>query len=599
MEWKNSIHKNTGRLVVNGLKEKKSWFLVSFLILFITVIIIPIITGSRIEGGHIVVGMVEVFFLVFINCMIDFSYMHDSRKLAYNISKPITDLQKINVTIITNLVFTAVLVTVLYITTLFINTTYMDTNELFIITVPWLIAGIFTAAISGILTGNSISGSLATIINFTLPLSFLAIINYFFRIVEDIAIGFNSSILFNTFIENYYRIDILYFVKYVKDGFDFTYFIVLAVVLVILYGLIYLLAKRRKHERSGELVVSDGYKSFISIIIASLVPIAFSAVFYNVGFSGRIITFVILFALAYYLINAVLEKSFRLSRYTVKLFAGFMVFFALFIIIANFATNQFEGKLPVASEISSVYIGSNTWIYAQETDEGEFEGKQIYSATEEFMKKAENVILFDDQETIQAIIDLHGEVIKNQDYHYSMSFVIAYYYKNGDVLYRYYNLRENTAYDGQKDAFVKELINTDDFKLKRMPFVYDDNYLIGSEKPIVNIHFESENSKFIPQTVSDKLDIEIFRANLKKDFDKYLIDGGRDLIFLISSTDDYNFLEPYGRYKVETTESYVMEDAYYVEISFNEVNMKFRNYFSMRVTKSFTETFAYIESLVD
>jgi hypothetical protein len=180
-----------------------------------------------------------------------------------------------------------------------------------------------------------------------------------------------------------------------------------------------------------------------------------------------------------------------------------------------------------------------------------------------------------------------------------MSFVIAYYYKNGDVLYRYYNLRESTAYDGKKDAFVKELINTDDFKLKRMPFVYDDNYLIGSEKPSITIHFESQNSKFIPQTISDKLDIEIFRANLKKDFDKYLMDGGRDLIFLISSTDDYNFLEPYGRYKVETTEPYVMEDAYYVEISFNEVNMKFRNYFSMRVTKSFTETFAYIESLVD
>jgi hypothetical protein len=599
MEWKNSIHKNTGRLVINGLKEKRSWFLVSFLILFITVIIIPIITGSRIQEGHIVVGMIEVFFLVFINCMIDFSYMHDGRKLAYNISKPITDLQKINVTIITNVVFTAVLVAVLFITSMFIKTSYMDINEIFILTVPWLIAGIFTAAISGVLTGNSISASLATIINFTLPLSFLAIINYFFRIVEDIAIGFNASILFNTFVENYYRIDILYFVKYIEDGFDFTYFIVLAAVLVILYGLIYLLAKRRKHERSGELVVSDGYKSFISIIIASLVPIAFSAVFYNVGFSGRIITFVILFALAYYLINAVLEKSFRLNRYTVKLFAGFMVFFALFIIIADFATNQFEGRLPVASEISSVYIGSNTWIYAQETDEGEFEGKQIYSATEEFMQKADNVILFEDQETIQAIIDLHGEVIKNQDYNYSMSFVIAYYYKNGDVLYRYYNLRESTAYDGQKDAFVKELINTDDFKLKRMPFVYDDNYLIGSEKPSITIHFESQNSKFIPQTISDKLDIEIFRANLKKDFDKYLMDGGRDLIFLISSTDDYNFLEPYGRYKVETTEPYVMEDAYYVEISFNEVNMKFRNYFSMRVTKSFTETFAYIESLVD
>ncbi|HBH13743.1 MAG: hypothetical protein XD91_0015 [Clostridiales bacterium 38_11] len=599
MEWKNSIHKNTGRLVINGLKEKRSWFLVSFLILFITVIIIPIITGSRIQDGHIVVGMVEIFFLVFINSMIDFSYMHDGRKLAYSISKPITDLQKINVTIITNVVFTAVLVAVLFVTSMFIKTSYMDINEIFILTVPWLITGILTAAISGILTGNSIAASLATIINFTLPLSFLAIINYFFRIIEDIAIGFNSSILFNTFIENYYRIDILYFVKYIEDGFDFTYFIVLATVLVILYGLVYVLAKRRKHERAGELVVSDGYKSFISIIIASLVPIGFSSIFYNVGFSGRIVTFIILFALAYYLINAILEKSFRLSRLAIKLFAGFMIFFALFIIIADFATNQFEGRLPVASEISSVYIGSNTWIYAQETDEGEFDSRQIYSATEEFMKKADNVILYEDQKTIQAIIDVHREVIKNQDYYYNMSFVIAYYYNDGEVLYRYYNLLEKSDYDGQKDTFVKELMNTDDFKLKRMPFVYDDHYLTGLEKPTVSINYEGENSKFIPQNTTDELDIEIFRANLKKDFDQYLMESDKSLNFLIQSPNDYYFMEPYGRDKAIMTEPYVMEEAYYVELSFNEESMKSKNYFSLRVTKAFPETFEYIASLMD
>lgn len=599
MEWKNSIHKNTGRLVINGLKEKRSWFLVSFLILFITVIIIPIITRSRIQEGHIVVGMVEVFFLVFINSMIDFSYMHDGRKLAYNISKPITDLQKINVTIITNVVFTAVLVTVLFITSMFIKTSYMDIGELFIVTIPWLITGIFTAAISGILTGNSISASLATVINFTLPLSFLAIINYFFRIVEDIAIGFNSSILFNTFIEKYYRIDILYFVKYVEDEFNITYFVVLAVVLVILYGLIYLLAKRRKHERAGELVVSDGYKSFISIIIASLVPIGFSSIFYNVGFSGRIITFVILFALAYYLINAILEKSFRLNRYTIKLFAGFMVFFALFIIIADFATNQFEGKLPVAFEISSVYIGSNTWIYAQETDESEFEGRQIYTATEEFMKKADNVILYEDQETIQAIIDVHREVIKNQDYYYDMSFVIAYYYTNGDVLYRYYNLLEKPDYDGQKDELVRNLMNTEDFKLRRMPFVYDDNYLKGSVKPSITIHYEGKDVKNIPQSAIGEFDVETFRDKLKSDFDKYLMESDRNLHILVQSPNDYYFMEPYGRYKVETTEPYIVEEAYYVEISFNETNMKSRNYFSLRVTKAFPETFAYIETLME
>jgi hypothetical protein len=613
MEWKNSIHNNTKSLVYNDLKEKKNWFLVSFAIIFITVIVMPFVMGRPMSEGFVVMGIAEVFCLVFINCMIDFSYLHDSRKLAYHLSKPITDMQKINVTIISNLIFTAVLMIILAITGYFVETQYMNLSNFFIITIPWLITGIFTAALSSILTGNTIAAGLATVVNFTLPLSFLAIINYFFQITQDIAVGFNSRILFNNFIDNIYRIDILYFVKYADNKFDWTYFLVLAVVLSVLYLLVVKMSKRRKHERSGDFVVSKGYKSLISLLIASLVPIAFYQIIYDADFTAKIISFVILSALAYYLINAVLEKSFKISSYSVKLFIGFMVFFMLFIVAADIGTGKFESKVPQASEISSVYVGQGSYVWLEATGEG----KDIYAASEEFMKKSNNVALYSDPENIRDIINLHKELIKNQDYYYATNFNIVYYYKNGEKLYRYYSLNENVDYNNEKDKYILNIINTEEFKVNKLPFVYDDQYFSSLNISSINVRHESVNSyneykglDYIDVELND-IDMNILRKNMKSDYEELLKECSDCISMIMQGKDSYYYhsYPEYSRYS--TTSEMTYESAYYIEIGYDKIKegmpetiedkevypYSYTNYISVRISQKFVNTYEYLESL--
>ena len=547
MELKNMMHKKSTAMILNRLKEKRNWFLVSFVIILVTVVILPMSMRNGIREENIIFGMVEIFALVYMNCMIDFSYLHDPRKLSYNVSKPITDIQKINIVIIVNVIFTAVLVSALGIIAVSTDSSNYI-GEMFMVTVPWLITGIFTAALSSILTGNTIAAGFATIINFTLPLLFLAIINYFFQIVEDIAIGFNSSILFNNFIENIYRIDILYFIKYIDDDFDFTYFLVLAGVLILLYGLIVLMSKRRKHERAGELVVMDGYKSFISILVAALAPAVFSQVFYNADFTGKIVAFILLSALAYYLINAILEKSFRISQFAVKLFIGFIVFFLLCIVVSNITTEKYEKRVPAAVDVSSAYMSRDKWIYSNISEEG----REIYSAGEQFIEESDGV-LFRNPGIIQDIINLHKEVIEDQTYYYDVNFVIVYFMKDGSKIYRYYDLDYDENYKGQKDNFVTKFVNNQEFKEKNISLVYDDEFYREMDIVNLDVSYEDENynSSVVPFKLED-VDIDILRMNMRKDYENYLSSCGSCMYLAVNGSDyDYGFDD----YRYEYTKS--------------------------------------------
>jgi hypothetical protein len=132
-----------------------------------------------------------------------------------------------------------------------------------------------------------------------------------------------------------------------------------------------------------------------------------------------------------------------------------------------------------------------------------------------------------------------------------------------------------------------------------MPFVYDDDYLIGTKKPNITIHYEGKTSKFVTQSALDQFDVNLFRENLKKDFDKYLMESNKGLNLLIQSPNDYYFIEYYGKYRPAINEPYEVEEAYYVEVSFNEERLRTGNYFSVRVIKEFTNTYKYIESLMD
>lgn len=603
MELKNLMHNNSTAIILNRLKEKKNWFLVSLTIMLITVIILPVVMGNGIDDENIVIGMVEVFFLVFINCMIDFSYLHDSRKLSYNISKPITDMQKINIIIIVNIIFTTILVGVLGLIAASTGGDYY-LKEVFMVAIPWLITGIFTAALSSVLVGNTIVAGFATIINFTLPMLVLGVINFFFSIVEDIAVGFNSSILFNVFLEKVYRIDILYFVKYVVEGFDFTYFIVLALVVAILYSLILIMSKRRKHERAGDLVVIDGYKSVISVLLAALTPAVFVEIFYYADFTGKMISFVLLSALAFYLINAILEKSFRINQFAVKLFIGFIVFFLLFIVVSDIMTERYEKKVPLAIDVEAVYVNQNTRIYSYEEDRS----VDVYEAHLDFVRQADG-ILYDNPGNIQSIINMHKEVIKNQEYYYDRSFVLVYYMKDGERLYRYYNLKSSEEYIGEKDRFITNLVKSEEFKKEKFQFIYDNDFFNSLDIQTLEVTFEDKNYKSIVIDLGlDDVNLDILRWNMVKDYDNYLSSCGDCLQMIVNNlSNNYSLRDNYyhSKYRQINGDNYLEteikenDESYKVNLfTSNNDKYKYRDIY-LNIDSSMVNTFEYIDGLIN
>jgi hypothetical protein len=470
-----------------------------------------------------------------------------------------TSLQRVNITIITNFIFTAVLIGILAVINMIAG---VDVHEMYIITIPWLITGIITAAFSSILTGNSLAAAVATVVNFTLPLSFLAILNYLFTIIEDLALGFNANILFNSFVDNYYKVNNLYFLNYFDDGINWTYFFQLAVIMTVLYLIGFKLLKRRKNERTTELVVYDGYKYFISLFLATLVPIGFSLALRTESFVGKMAVFVLLSALGYYIINAILEKSFSPSFKGLKMYIIYLVIFALFIVGGNIATNQYEYYIPEAEEVEYAFIGNSMYHYQQEWDRS----KEVYDFNLEDIENQsfkENVDVYTSPKSIDNIIDIHQYILEDQNYYLNQNVIITYVMKDGDNLTRYYNLERAEDYNGDYlDSKAKEILNTEEFK-SRLP--YNNKYF--NESYITSMNFEINNENGYKTYDIGDIDIEKLKINLEKDYQNYLEESKYSFEILIrpdaSRSPDYYIERSLEDKEVETRAPEVKPETYY------------------------------------
>jgi len=140
MESKSMRENNFIKLLINKIAEKKNWFIISFVTIFITSVFVPILMYEEITDVGVFIGMFELFAVVFLNCMIDFSYLHDSRKFSYYMSKPIRDMEKINVIIVSNIIFAGIFTVLLGFIAVFSSESIFD---MFIVTMPWMLIGIF------------------------------------------------------------------------------------------------------------------------------------------------------------------------------------------------------------------------------------------------------------------------------------------------------------------------------------------------------------------------------------------------------------------------------------------------------------------------
>jgi len=516
MEQSKNKRSNFIPLLINSLKGKKSWFFLSTVIIFVTTLLIPYILKAD-EEFFIFFGIAETFIIVFINCLLDNSFLHNDSKLAYYKSKPVSFREQITINIISNIVFTSFLLVIIALSVVIQEMDYEIFNS-FKFIIPWLAAGIFLASLSSILTGNTLMAGVMTIFNFCLPLIIYLIILFVFTILENIVIGFSANVLMDYFVNTVYKLEYIYFIEYTEKSVDFIYILLLGVILIGITLLIYKCLRNRKNENTGDFIVFNGYKYFVSVLASLIIPAAFSVMSYDNNIGSKITVSVLMAILTYYIIIAVMEKSFRISKLSIKVFVASMaVFVAVTGCTVAFA-NQYKSAVPNPEDVKMAYVGNDRWVfdYIKELSDDEI------NSQDDLLKWQKNrgIIIFTEKESIENITELHREVISNQnyslEYYYANNMVISYLMNDGSIIIRDYKLKgteSDDSFNEKKDEIAYKIVNSDEMKKHKYYYLYDEeNY--NADNLYCYISYSDRDG-----IAFDNINIDKIRGYLIKDID--------------------------------------------------------------------------------
>lgn len=505
-------------LLINSIKGKKNWYLLSTVIIFVTTLLIPYILKFD-EEFFIMFGIVETFIIVFVNCMIDNSFLHSDVKLSYYKSKPVTLKKQMEVQIISNLVFTAFLIILLNISIAFQGLDFRI-FESFKFVIPWLTVGIFLASLSSILTGNTIMAGAMTVFNFALPAIIYLIINFVFSILENIVIGFSANVLMEYFVNTIYKLEYIYFFKYVDESVDVVYILILGCILLLITLIMNKCIKNRKNENTGNFIVFDGYKYFVAVLASLIMPAAFSFMSYRNSILNKIVVSMILAMLTYYIIIAVIEKSFRISKLSIKVFAismaGFIALTGSTVAIAN----KYKNVVPDSEDVEMACVSSSSWILNR-INQSLNDDNVLDQETLLKLQRENGITIFTETENIENIVELQNELINNQsyyfgDYYYRRNIVIIYWMSDGSYLIRDYKIDENSEDDSinlKKDEIAHNIITSQEFKEKQYYYLYDENYY--SDR---NIYCNLRDARNY-EMMEVKIDLDELRDSLTNDID--------------------------------------------------------------------------------
>lgn len=566
MEKKN----NFMPLLIYSIKEKKNWLLLSTVIIFVTTLLIPYILRADTEF-FIMFGIFEMFALVFINCLVDDSFLHNEAKLTYYMSKPVPLGRKIGINIVTNTVFTLYLL-VLILVSVFLQDVDNEILKVFKMLIPWLMAIILLSSLSSVLSGNTLMAGAMTIFNFCLPLIILLVIMFIFSILENVVTGFSANVLYDYFIRNIYKLDYLYFTRYVDKSIDLVYLLLLPIILIFIGLLLIRFIKRRKNENTG-FIVFDGYKYFVAVFACLIIPASFSINFSrSTGIGSRLVISALLATLSYYIIIAFIEKSFRISKSSIKVFVVSMVLFALITGGTVGLASQYENLVPRPEDVELAYAGNQIW--AVNSAEDFLEGRSYQDMSFKEWKRNHGIIIYNDIESISAIADLHREVLKDQtyyvspDYYGTGNFVVAYWMKDGSRIIRDYRLTPEAEFrkehEGKNEIAVK-LLSSYEYKKQRYYYLYDEGYYGGR-----NLYAKVRTMNGY-NTVIEEIDLKEIRDLLKKDIDNLYFGNTSFAELLMSYMRSKPIAESKQGYLVEIYEKISDEDINYLdELYLNE-----------------------------
>jgi hypothetical protein len=551
MEKKN----NFMPMLIYSIKEKKNWVLLSTVIIFLTTLLIPYILRVD-EEVFIMFGIVELFILVFINCLVDNSFLHNESKLTYYSSKPLTLSRQIMINIVTNVVFTAYLLVIIVLSVVFQGLDY-EIFRVFKMLVPWLAAIILLASLSSILSGNTLMAGAMTIFNFCLPLIIFLVTMFIFSILENVVIGFSADVLNDYFLNNIYRLDYLYFIIYTNNkSVDLVYFLLLSIILIFISMLIRRFIKRRKNENTG-FIVFNGFKYFVSVLACLIIPAFFSISMSGyTGIASRLIISALLAVLSYYIIIAFIEKSFRISKLSIKVFAVSMAMFSVITGGTVLFANYYKNMVPNPEDVKIAYVGNQIWSVNATTQF--LEGSQPDDNFEEW-KRQRSMVTYNSKENIENIAELHKEILRDQTYYHQSTyygvnnFVIAYWMKDGSTVIRSYTLSpadKRTKEHEVKNELANKIINSNDYKKQKFYYLYDEKYYSGR-----NLYAKLRDVNDY-STVSKNINLNDIRHVLTKDIDNLFIENNSAFIELFMNYNTRNNKEDMTNEQIYLLEIY-------------------------------------------
>lgn len=547
--------KDMSSLLIHQLREKRNWAVLTGVILLITVLIVPMLMESDIEEGHIMIGIFEVFIIVFMNTLLDFNYLHDTRKFSYYTSKPLLDRKRIDIVLTANVMFASLFMIILWFIAAFVQ---MELLRMFLMPVSFLVIIIFLTGLSSLLSGHTIVAAIATWFNFGLPFFILGVCYFVLDIVSDMAVGINTSSIMEYFVENIYRIDIIYFYKYVHDMSWIAYFITLIAILGFIYGLIQVMLRRRQSERIGEFIVFDGYKYFVALLLSTLITYLFTLILSDNDFIAKIIAFIILGSITYYVVLVILEKTFKHKNSVYKLLAIFLIIFIVGVSISGMIVKQVEKIIPEVSEIRGVLISQSTYLYLED-----LEKSLVVSDIEWHHRESPNINIYSSSEAINLLRNLHIELVDDNRYNMQISFNMVYFLENGRKVTRYFETRIDKEPNQNLDKIANDYKSLDEYKLTIFPILYKDL------KEDVNLEIYNETSHVIE--LDSQAFIEI-REALKEDIDVMDDQNYGQLSALLNTYGNYSVFRDYS-YAIATKE--VDYDYRYIRLYNNEYNQGF------------------------
>ena len=493
---------------------------------------------------------VEVFVLVFVNCMVDNSFLHNDSKLAYYKSKPVSMNQQISINIIVNLIFAGYLLILIAASVAFQKLDY-EIIKIFKIIIPWLSAGIFTAALSSILSGNTLVAGVLTVFNFALPAIIYLIIQFMFSILENLIAGFSTDVLMDYFVNKFYKLNYIYFDDYYDKPVDFIYFLILGVILICLTLLILKMLKKRKNENTGNFIVFDGYKYFVSVFACLIVPAAFSVISGVYNIASAIIVSLLMAVLTYYIIIATMEKSFKISNLSIKVFVASMAVFVAMMGCTLSIASYYKDAVPSAEDVRIAYVGNSRWVYDSIRTLAEDDG-QLSENDISLIQKSSGAVLFTDNENIKAVTELHRAILSDnkyydeENYYYNPEINIIYYMKDGKFILREYKINNDSGVDNSvKDEIANRILSSQEFKEKNYYYLYDEKYYSGTDY-IINMHIWYDGTVSAPVEVN----AGAIRECLMKDINERLSKNDGSFLMLTC----YNYDLPYKEYDEESDE---------------------------------------------